>query len=40
MIVKIVDIPRMCADVSKLKKLGWSPLVDLKEGLLKTIKES
>lgn len=35
-----VDIPRMCADVSKLKKLGWSPLVDLKEGLLKTIRES
>ncbi|MDD5615504.1 MAG: GDP-mannose 4,6-dehydratase [Candidatus Methanoperedens sp.] len=35
-----VDIPRMCADVSKLKKLGWSPVVDLKEGLLKTIKES
>ncbi len=35
-----VDIPRMCADVSKLKKLGWSPVVGLKEGLLKTIKES
>jgi nucleoside-diphosphate-sugar epimerase len=35
-----IDIPRMCAEVSKLKKLGWSPVVDLKEGLMKTIKES
>lgn len=32
-----IDIPRMCADVSKLKKLGWSPVVGLKEGLMKTI---
>ena len=33
-----VDIPRMCADVSKLKKLGWSPEVDLRDGIMKTIK--
>ena len=33
-----VDIPRMCADVSKLKNLGWSPVVDMEEGLMKTIK--
>jgi UDP-glucose 4-epimerase len=33
-----IDIPRMCADVSKLKKLGWSPKVGLKDGLMKTIK--
>ncbi len=33
-----VDIPRMCADVSKLKALGWSPEVDLKEGLIRTIR--
>ncbi len=32
-----IDIPRMCADVSRLKKLGWSPVVDLKEGLMRTI---
>ena len=35
---KVIDIPRMCADVSKLKKLGWSPTVSLNEGLMKTIK--
>ncbi|CAG0995433.1 MAG: GDP-mannose 4,6-dehydratase [Candidatus Methanoperedens sp.] len=33
-----IDIPRMCADVSKLKKLGWLPGVDLKEGLMITIR--
>ncbi|MCZ7403138.1 MAG: GDP-mannose 4,6-dehydratase [Candidatus Methanoperedens sp.] len=33
-----IDIPRMCADVSKLKKLGWLPKVSLKDGLMKTIK--
>lgn len=33
-----IDIPRMYADVSKLKKLGWSPAVGLKDGLMKTIK--
>lgn len=32
-----VDIPRMCADISKLRNLDWSPLVDLKHGLMKTI---
>ena len=32
-----IDIPRMCADISRLNKLGWSPVVDLKEGLMKTI---
>lgn len=32
-----VDIPRMCADISKIKKLSWSPVVDLKHGLMKTI---
>ncbi|HYN44663.1 MAG TPA: GDP-mannose 4,6-dehydratase [Candidatus Limnocylindrales bacterium] len=35
-----VDIPRMCADVQKLKTLGWSPGIDLQEGLRKTIKGS
>lgn len=35
-----IDIPRMCADISRLNKLGWSPVIDLKEGLKKTIKES
>lgn len=33
-----VDIPRMCADVSKLSMLGWSPEVGLRDGLMKTIK--
>jgi len=33
-----IDIPRMYADVSKLKKLGWSPAIDLRDGLMKTIK--
>lgn len=32
-----VDIPRMCSDVSKLKMLGWSHEVDLRDGLMKTI---
>jgi nucleoside-diphosphate-sugar epimerase len=32
-----IDIPRMCADVSRVNKLGWSPVVDLKEGLMRTI---
>jgi nucleoside-diphosphate-sugar epimerase len=35
-----IDIPRMCADISRLNKLGWSPVVDLKEGLMKTIDKS
>jgi nucleoside-diphosphate-sugar epimerase len=33
-----VDIPRMCADISKLKSLGWSPAVYLREGLMRTIR--
>lgn len=32
-----IEIPRMYADVSKLIKLGWSPVVGLKDGLMKTI---
>lgn len=32
-----VEIPRMLADVSKLKRLGWSPKVGLEEGLERTI---
>lgn len=32
-----VDIPRMCADVSRLKALGWAPVTDLKDGLKNTI---
>jgi nucleoside-diphosphate-sugar epimerase len=35
-----IDIPRMCADISRLNKLGWFPVVDLKEGLMKTIDKS
>ncbi len=35
-----VDIPRMCADVSRLKKLGWQPEIDLRDGLMKTIVSS
>ena len=34
-----VDIPRMCADVSKLKGLGWQPEVGLRDGLNMTIGE-
>lgn len=32
-----IDIPRMCADVSRLEKHGWSPTLDLQEGLMETI---
>jgi UDP-glucose 4-epimerase len=32
-----VEIPRMLADVSRLKGLGWAPSVGLDEGLAKTI---
>jgi len=32
-----VEIARMCADVSKLKEIGWVPKVGLEEGLRKTI---
>lgn len=32
-----VEITRMCADVSKLKEIRWSPKVGLEDGLKKTI---
>ena len=32
-----VEISKMCADVSKLKGIGWSPKVGLEEGLKKTV---
>ena len=32
-----IDIPRMCADISRLRSLGWSPVVCLEEGLMRTI---
>ncbi|MDI6896830.1 hypothetical protein [Methanocella conradii] len=32
-----VEIPRILADVSKLKRLGWSPKIGLEEGLERTI---
>jgi nucleoside-diphosphate-sugar epimerase len=34
-----VEIPRMCADVTKLKGLGWSVRIGLEEGLARTIKK-
>lgn len=34
-----IDIPRMCADISRLSSLGWSPVIDLEEGLMRTIGE-
>ncbi|PWB52861.1 MAG: hypothetical protein C3F06_07200 [Candidatus Methanoperedenaceae archaeon] len=34
-----IDIPRMCADIFRLSSLGWSPVIDLKEGLVRTIRE-
>lgn len=34
-----VEIPRMCADVSKLKGLGWSVKIGFEEGLARTIKK-
>ncbi len=34
-----VEIPRMCADVSKLKGLGWSVKIGFDEGLARTIKK-
>lgn len=30
-----VEIPRMCADVSKLKRIGWEPTIGIDEGLRK-----
>ncbi|MCL7413907.1 MAG: GDP-mannose 4,6-dehydratase [ANME-2 cluster archaeon] len=32
-----VEISRMCADVTRLKRLGWEPKVGLGEGLEKTV---
>jgi nucleoside-diphosphate-sugar epimerase len=32
-----VEIPRMCADITKLKALGWKPTVGFDEGLARTI---
>jgi nucleoside-diphosphate-sugar epimerase len=29
--------PRRCADISKMRALGWSPTVDLDEGLERTV---
>ncbi len=34
-----VEIPRMCADVSKLKGLGWSVKIGFEDGLARTIKK-
>ena len=31
--------PRKLMDVSKINNLGWSPLINLKEGILKTVSE-
>ena len=32
-----VEIPRMCADVSRLKALGWTPAIGFDEGLARTV---
>jgi nucleoside-diphosphate-sugar epimerase len=32
-----VEIPRLCADVSRLKSLGWKPEVGFDEGLARTV---
>lgn len=32
-----VEIPRLCADVSRLKELGWEPRIGIDEGLKKLI---
>lgn len=34
-----VEIPRMCADVSRLISLGWKPTIGLEEGLARTVAE-
>lgn len=34
-----VEIPRMCADVARLKGLGWAPKIGFEEGLARTIKK-
>ncbi|OPY25442.1 MAG: dTDP-glucose 4,6-dehydratase [Methanocella sp. PtaU1.Bin125] len=33
-----VEIPRLCADISKLRALGWKPDVGFEEGLARTIR--
>ncbi len=33
-----VDVPKVIADTSKIKELGWKPTFTLKEGLLKTLR--
>ncbi len=33
-----VEIPRMIADVTKLKGLGWSPTVGFDEGMARTVR--
>ena len=32
-----VEIPRLCADVSRLKSLGWTPAIGFDEGLARTV---
>jgi nucleoside-diphosphate-sugar epimerase len=32
-----VEIPRLCADISRLKALGWTPAVGFDEGLARTV---
>jgi nucleoside-diphosphate-sugar epimerase len=34
-----VEIPRMCANVSRLAELGWEPHVGFEEGLARTVRE-
>ena len=34
-----VEIPRMCADISKISGLGWKPRYQIDEGLAETIDE-
>ncbi len=34
-----VEIPRMCADISKVSSLGWKPKYSINEGLAQTIDE-
>ncbi len=33
-----VEIPKLTADITKLKKIGWKPQTSLNKGLIKTIK--
>ena len=35
--VGAVEIPRMCADASRLKALGWAPAVGFDQGLARTV---